>query len=62
VLARKTMTTTVAKVNRSDLYHSIAEIRVINEVRIARLDIWGSVIVTFLFVGGINLIRAIFAN
>jgi len=52
----------VARVNRSDLYHSIAEVRVINEARVARLDLWGSVAVTFLLVGGLNLIRALFAN
>ena len=56
------MTATVAHVNRSNLYHSIAEVRETDETRIARLDMWGSVIVTFLLVGGLNLIRAIFAS
>ncbi len=56
------MTTMVGRVHRSDLYHSIADIRVINEARVARRDLWGSVTVTFLLVGVMHLIRALLAN
>ncbi len=49
-----------AKVNRSELYHTIATIRPVNDSRIIQLDVWGSVIVPILFVSVLNLMRLIF--
>jgi hypothetical protein len=53
------MTTVVAKVNRSDLYHSIAKTEPINDTQEARFDAWGSVIVTVLLVCIVDLMRLV---
>jgi hypothetical protein len=46
-----------AKVNRSNFYNTISTIRPLNNARIVRLDVWGSVIVAVLLVGVLNLMR-----
>lgn len=51
------MSIVTAKVNRSKLYHAIAAIGPVNDARITRLDVWGSVIVPVLLVGVLNLMR-----
>jgi len=50
-----------AKVNRSEFYNTIATLRPANNARIAKLDMWGSVLVAILFVGVLNFMRCIFA-
>lgn len=56
------MTTNVAKINRSSLYHAIASLRPINDARIARLDVLGSVMVPVLLVCVLNIIRLVFVE
>jgi len=51
-----------ANVYRSELYNSIATIRPSNSARMIKLDVWGSVIVPFLFVSLLNLMRLVFVN
>jgi hypothetical protein len=51
------MSIVTAKVNRSEFYNTIANIRPINGARNAKLDIWGSVIVAVLLVGILNFMR-----
>ncbi len=53
------MRTGTAKVNRSEFYQTIATIRPVNGARIAKLDIWGSVIVAVLLVGIVNFMRLV---
>ncbi|MGD0252739.1 MAG: hypothetical protein ABSC01_08585 [Verrucomicrobiota bacterium] len=56
------MSIVTAKVNRSELYHTIATVRPVNDARIIQLDVWGSVIIPVLFVSVLNLVRLVFAN
>jgi hypothetical protein len=51
------MSIDTVKVNRSELYHTIATIRPANNARIVQLDVWGSVIVPVIFVSILNLMR-----
>ena len=52
-----------AKVNRSELYHTIATVKPVNDARIVHLDVWGSlVIIPVLFVIVLHIMRFIFAN
>jgi len=51
------MSILTAKVHRSEFYNTIATIRPANGARIAKLDIWGSVIVAVLLVGILNFMR-----
>ena len=53
------MSTVTAKVNRSEFYHTIATIRPVNGARVAKLDVWGSVIVAVLLVGILNFMRLV---
>ena len=48
-----------AKVNRSEFYHTIATVRRVNDARVVRLDVWGSVIVAVLLVGILNFMRLV---
>jgi hypothetical protein len=54
------MSIVTANVNRSELYHTIATVRPVNDARIIQLDVWGSVIVPVLFVSILNLMRLVF--
>jgi hypothetical protein len=54
------MSIDTVKVNRSDLYHTIAKIRPANGAQIVQLDVWGSVIVPVLLVSVLNLMRLVF--
>jgi len=53
------MSIDTARVNRSELYHTIATVRPVNGARIIKLDVWGSVIVPVLFVSILNLMRLV---
>ena len=53
------MTMNVAKVNRSDLFHSIATTEPVNNTQEARFDVWGCVIVTVLLVCMVDLMRLV---
>ena len=53
------MSIDTARVNRSELYHTIATVRPVNDERIIKLDVWGSVIVPVLFVSILNLMRLV---
>jgi hypothetical protein len=56
------MSIVTARVNRSELYRTIATIRPVNNARIIQLDVWGSVLVPILFVCVLNFMRFVFAN
>lgn len=53
------MSIVTAKVNRSNFYHTIATTKPTNDARIAKLDVWGSVIVAVLLVGVLNFMRLV---
>ena len=53
------MSIDTARVNRSELYHTIATVRPVNNARIIQLDVWGSVIVPLLLVGIVNFMRLV---
>lgn len=51
------MKTLVSKVRRSGFYYLMTPTASVNEARKARSDIWGTVIVLVLLVGGLALVR-----
>ena len=56
------MRSTLGKLNRSKLYHTITSLHSVNNARTIRLDVWGSVVVLLLVVGIINLMRFVIAH
>jgi hypothetical protein len=53
------MKTTFGKVKRSGLYYLMAASVPLNEVRSARFDIWGAVVVVALLLGAIGLMKLV---